>query len=112
MNRLSRQTDAGRSPVKSGHDRCNAFRERECILRPIPACLLNEAASPLNEGADVQRAVFGESGPAIIPGKPAKAHWDIADPAAAQGAPDEIEAAFRRAYDMLAARIEAFAASE
>ena len=53
----------------------------------------------------------GEACP-IIPGKPAKAHWDIPDPAAAQGVPDEVEAAFRRAYDMLTARIEAFAASE
>ena len=51
----------------------------------------------------------GETCP-IVPGKPAKAHWDIPDPAAAQGSPAEIEAAFRQAYDMLAERIGAFAA--
>ena len=52
----------------------------------------------------------GEACP-VIPGKPAKVHWDIPDPAAVRGSPAEIEAAFRQAYDMLAERIEAFAAS-
>ena len=51
----------------------------------------------------------GETCP-IIPGKPAKAHWDIPDPAAARGTPDQIEAAFRQAYEMLVARIQDFAA--
>jgi arsenate reductase len=44
----------------------------------------------------------------IIPGKPAKTHWDIPDPATVQGGQAEIEAAFRMAYDMLSERIEAF----
>jgi arsenate reductase (thioredoxin) len=52
----------------------------------------------------------GETCP-IIPGKPAKAHWDIPDPAAVQGAPAAIEAAFRLAYDMLSSRIAAFTAN-
>ena len=53
----------------------------------------------------------GETCP-TIPGKPAKRHWDIPDPAAVHGSPTEIEMAFRQVYDMLASRIEAFAASE
>ena len=51
----------------------------------------------------------GETCP-IIPGKPAKAHWDIPDPAAVKGSPALIEAAFRQAYGMLKERIEALAA--
>lgn len=50
----------------------------------------------------------GESCP-IMPGKPAKAHWDIPDPAAVEGSREGIEAAFREAYAMLQERIEALA---
>jgi protein-tyrosine-phosphatase len=50
----------------------------------------------------------GEACP-VIPGKPAKEHWDIPDPAAVQGTPAEIQAAFRSAYDMLSERIASFA---
>lgn len=52
----------------------------------------------------------GETCP-IIPGKPAKAHWDVPDPAAAQGEPDQVQASFRQAYVMLAGHIETFIAS-
>ena len=51
----------------------------------------------------------GEACP-IIPGTPAKEHWDIPDPAAAPGSGDEVEAAFRQTYAMLAERIAAFVA--
>jgi protein-tyrosine-phosphatase len=51
----------------------------------------------------------GEACP-IIPGKPAKLHWDIPDPAAAKGTPEQIASAFRGAYDMLSQRIRAFTA--
>lgn len=44
----------------------------------------------------------------VIPGKPAKSHWDIPDPAAVAGSQNEIEHAFQRAYDMLDMRIRAF----
>lgn len=49
----------------------------------------------------------GETCP-IIPGKPAKMHWDISDPAAVQGTQAEIEAAFRQAYEILSERVAAF----
>jgi protein-tyrosine-phosphatase len=44
----------------------------------------------------------------IIPGSPAKEHWDIPDPAAATGTQAEIEDAFKTAYAMLVERIEEF----
>jgi arsenate reductase len=51
----------------------------------------------------------GETCP-IIPGKPAKVHWDIPDPAAARGTPAQIEAAFRQAYERLSSRIASLTA--
>src|SRR5947209_1602910 len=51
----------------------------------------------------------GETCP-IIPGKPAKAHWDIPDPAAVTGSSEQVSAAFRNAYQMLSERIAAFVA--
>ena len=49
----------------------------------------------------------GEACPAW-PGTPAKAHWGIADPAAAQGTDDEKRAAFREAATILERRIRSF----
>lgn len=51
----------------------------------------------------------GEACP-IIPGKPAKDHWDIPDPAGVTGTREKIEAAFRDAYAMLHERITDFVA--
>jgi arsenate reductase len=45
----------------------------------------------------------------VWPGKPATAHWGVADPAAATGTEMEIAAAFREAYRLLYRRIEIFA---
>jgi protein-tyrosine-phosphatase len=47
-----------------------------------------------------------------IPGRPAKTHWDIPDPAAVDGNPRMVEAAFAKAYDMLAERIGAFVVAQ
>ena len=44
----------------------------------------------------------------IWPGQPMTAHWGIADPAAVQGTPDEIERAFREAFVALDRRIGLF----
>jgi protein-tyrosine-phosphatase len=44
----------------------------------------------------------------IWPGKPASAHWGIADPAAATGTPAEIALAFKDAYRLLHQRISVF----
>jgi arsenate reductase len=44
------------------------------------------------------------------PGHPVTAHWGIADPAAVQGTPHQIEQAFRDAFTVLNRRIELFLA--
>jgi protein-tyrosine-phosphatase len=49
----------------------------------------------------------GEACP-MIPGQAARVHWDIPDPAAVEGTQAEVEAAFRRAYEMLSERISMF----
>ena len=51
----------------------------------------------------------GEACP-VWPGKPATAHWGIADPAAVRGTEVEVARAFRDAYRYLSRRIELFAA--
>ncbi len=51
----------------------------------------------------------GEACP-VWPGKPATAHWGIADPAAVTGSEIEVARAFQEAYRLLSNRIELFAA--
>lgn len=51
----------------------------------------------------------GETCP-VWPGKPATAHWGIADPAAVTGSEIEIAQAFQQAYRCLFNRIQLFAA--
>lgn len=46
----------------------------------------------------------------IIPGKPAKEHWDIPDPAGVSGMREQVAAAFRNACGMRSERIGAFVA--
>jgi arsenate reductase len=49
----------------------------------------------------------GETCP-IWPGRPATAHWGIPDPAAAEGDDEDRRAAFKKAYEQLARRIQLF----
>ncbi len=49
--------------------------------------------------------VAGKTCPAM-PALPVRLHWEIPNPALAQGSEDEIAAAFRAVYDMLHERIE------
>jgi arsenate reductase len=51
----------------------------------------------------------GEACP-VWPGKPMTAHWGVPDPAAAEGTPAQIAAAFAESYRMLERRIGIFAA--
>jgi arsenate reductase len=44
----------------------------------------------------------------VWPGQPMTAHWGVADPAAVQGTPGQIERAFRDAYMILDRRISLF----
>jgi arsenate reductase len=49
----------------------------------------------------------GEACP-IWPGRPATAHWGIPDPAGVEGSDEDKRAAFRKAYEQLARRIQLF----
>lgn len=51
----------------------------------------------------------GETCP-LWPGAPARAHWGVPDPAAAEGSEEQRRAAFAEAYAMLHERIAAFLA--
>ena len=44
----------------------------------------------------------------VWPGQPMTAHWGVPDPVATQGAPEQIEHAFRDAYLLLERRISLF----
>jgi arsenate reductase len=44
----------------------------------------------------------------VWPGQPMTAHWGVADPAAVEGTPDQIERAFREAFVILDRRISLF----
>jgi arsenate reductase len=46
----------------------------------------------------------------IWPGKPVRSHWGIPDPAAVEGSPAEVGAAFAEAYRQMSRRIELFLA--
>jgi arsenate reductase len=48
----------------------------------------------------------------VWPGAPAKAHWGVDDPAAAQGSDTEKRAAFERAFRELKAKIDAWLAAQ
>jgi protein-tyrosine-phosphatase len=64
-------------------------------------------APPLDFIITVCDNAAGEMCP-VWPGKPITAHWGIPDPAGVGGTDAERRAAFRRAYDDLERRIEAF----
>lgn len=53
----------------------------------------------------------GETCP-LWPGQPVKAHWGVADPAAAQGSDEEKRKAFLAAFTQLSSRIDAFLSSK
>jgi len=61
---------------------------------------------PIDHVITVCNNAAGEACP-VIPGKPAQQHWDIPDPAAVMGTPEQVEQAFKDVYAMLSARIEA-----
>ncbi len=46
----------------------------------------------------------------VWPGHPVTAHWGVADPAAASGTPQQVEAAFREAFAVLDHRVRALLA--
>jgi arsenate reductase len=71
--------------------------------------LFAQSTTPFDHIITVCNNAAGEACP-IIPGKPAKDHWDIPDPAAVKGSREQIEAAFKSAHTLLLDRIQAFVA--
>jgi arsenate reductase (thioredoxin) len=103
---------AGSHP--SGMVRPEALRQIELARMPVKdfrSKSWDEFAKP---GAPQMDFVFtvcdnaaGEVCP-VWPGQPMTAHWGVADPAAVQGTPEQIERAFRDALMILDRRISLF----
>lgn len=103
-----------RGKFPSGKVRPEALRELELAKLPTEGARSkswNEFAKP---GAPVMSFVFTVCDSAakevcpIWPGQPMMAHWRVADPAAVEGTPEEIERAFRDAFVTLGRRINLF----
>src|ERR1700691_3247476 len=103
---------AGSHP--SGMVRPEALRQIELARMPVEnfrSKSWDEFAKPGGPQMDFVFTVCdnaaAEVGP-VWPGQPMTAHWGIADPAAAQGTPEQIECAFRDAFMILDRRISLF----
>ena len=100
--------------LPSGKVRPEALRQLELARLPTAGARSkswNEFAEP---GAPSMNFVFTVCDSAakevcpLWPGQPMTAHWGVADPAAAEGTPEEIERAFRDALVKLGRRINLF----
>ena len=87
------------------------LRQHDLLLADLRSKSWDEFAAP---GAPKLDFVFtvcdnaaGEVCP-IWPGQPMTAHWGVPDPAAVEGTPEEIAAAFREAFVTLDRRISLF----
>ena len=67
------------------------------------------AAASMDVIITVCDSAAGETCP-VCPGAPLTAHWGVPDPAAVEGPPAAVAAAFELAYERLRRRIEAFLA--
>jgi arsenate reductase (thioredoxin) len=103
---------AGSHP--SGKVRPEALRELELAHLPTASARSKNWDEFAQPGAPVMDFVFTVCDNAakevcpIWPGQPMTAHWGIADPAAVQGSPDEVQRAFREAFVSLDRRIGLF----
>jgi len=103
---------AGSHPIGAPHPRALArLRSLHYDVAELRSKSWSEFAVP---GAPEMHFVItvcdharGESCP-VWPGRPLRAHWGVADPAAAEGPAEAVERAFRRAYLELDRRIELF----
>jgi arsenate reductase len=105
---------AGSHP--SGMVRPEALRQIELARMPVKDFRSKSWVEFAKAGAPQMDFVFtvcdnaaGEVCP-IWPGQPMTAHWGIADPAAVQGLPEQVERAFRDAFMILDRRISLFLA--
>jgi arsenate reductase (thioredoxin) len=98
----------------SGRVRPEALRQLEFAGLPTDGARSKSWSEFAKPGAPVMDFVFTVCDSAakevcpIWPGQPMTAHWGVADPAAVQGTPEEIERAFRDAFVTLGRRISLF----
>ncbi len=116
LNRRGRPTfaaySAGSHP--SGLVRPEALRQIELARLPLAGFhskSWDEFAQPGAPSMDFVFTVCDNAASEICPvwpGQPMTAHWGVADPAAVQGTPEQIERAFREAFVILDRRISLF----
>ncbi|MGA2370024.1 MAG: arsenate reductase ArsC [Candidatus Korobacteraceae bacterium] len=100
---------AGSHPT--GSVRPEALRQLELANLPIAGLRSKSWDEFAKPGAPEMNFVFTVCDNAakepcpLWPGQPMTAHWDIPDPAAVTGTPDEIERAYREGFMMLECRI-------
>jgi arsenate reductase len=98
----------------SGKVRPEALRQLELAKLPTDGVRSKSWSEFAEAGAPVMDFVFTVCDSAakevcpIWPGQPMTAHWGVADPAAVEGAPEEIERAFRDAFVTLGRRVSLF----
>ena len=98
----------------SGKVRPEALRQLEISKLPTEGARSKSWSEYAEPGAPVMDFVFTVCDSAakevcpIWPGQPMTAHWGVADPAAAEGTPEQIERAFRDAFVTLGRRINLF----
>jgi arsenate reductase len=103
---------AGSHP--SGMVRPEALRQIELARMPVQnyrSKSWDEFAKPEGPQMDFVFTVCDNAASEVCPvwpGQPMTAHWGVADPAAVQGTPEQIERAFRDAFMILDRRISLF----
>jgi arsenate reductase len=107
-----RAYSAGSHP--SGRVRPEALAQIELARMPVEGFRSKNWDEFANPGAPQMDFVFTVCDNAaneicpVWPGQPMTAHWGVPDPAAVQGAPEQIERAFREAFMILDRRITLF----
>ena len=116
LNRKGRPTFTGYSAGShpSGTVRPEALRQIELARMPVEKFRSKSWDEFAKPGAPQMDFVFTVCDNAasevcpVWPGQPMTAHWGVADPAAVQGTPGQIERAFRDAFMILDRRISLF----
>jgi len=100
---------AGSHPT--GRVRPEALKQLELARLPIEGLRSKDWSEFEKPGAPVMNFVFTVCDNAakevcpVWPGQPMTAHWGVPDPALVEGAPEQIERAFREAFMILERRI-------
>jgi arsenate reductase len=116
LNRKGRPTFTGYSAGShpTGRVRPEALRQLELARMPVEnfrSKSWDKFAKPDAPRMDFVFTVCDNAAGKVCPlwpGQPMTAHWGVADPAAAQGTPDQIARAFQEAFMILDRRISLF----